>query len=52
MQQSNIKEKSRPFFSIIIPCYNSKPEHIRALLSSIEKQYMNEDIEVIIPKLL
>ena len=48
MQQSNTEEKSRPFFSIIIPCYNSKPEHIRTLLSSIEKQYMNEDIEVII----
>ena len=46
MQQSNTEDKSRPFFSIIIPCYNTKPEHIQTLLSSIEKQYLNDDIEI------
>ena len=39
---------NRPFFSIIIPCYNTKPEHMLTLLSSIEKQYLNDDIEIII----
>jgi len=37
----------RPFFSIIIPCYNSK-DTIGDLLASIESQNMNDDIEVII----
>ena len=42
---SNIK---RPFFSIIIPCYNSKPEQITALFDSIVNQNIPQDIEVII----
>ena len=45
---NNTKDTKRPFFSIIIPCYNSKPEHIQALLTSIEKQNLNDEIEIII----
>lgn len=37
----------RPFFSIIIPCYNSR-NTIGDLLASIEAQNMNDDIEVIL----
>lgn len=36
-----------PFFSIIIPCYNSK-KTIGNLLNSIVNQDMNDEIEVII----
>lgn len=38
---------TRPFFSIIVPCYNSGP-YIYELLESIHKQYMKNDIEVIL----
>lgn len=37
----------RPFFSIIIPCYNSR-KTIGSLLQSIIDQNMNNDIEVIL----
>lgn len=37
----------RPFFSIIIPCYNSR-KTIGELLASIEAQGMNDDIEIIL----
>jgi len=37
----------RPFYSIIIPCYNSR-KTIGKLLESIIKQNMNDDIEVIL----
>lgn len=39
--------KHRPFFSIIIPCYNSR-KTIGNLLDSIVEQHMDDDIEVII----
>ena len=38
----------RPFFSVIIPCYNSKPERIRELFDSIIKAGYNRETEVII----
>lgn len=38
---------NNPFFSIIIPCYNSKPT-IARLLNSIVQQSMSNDIEVIL----
>jgi glycosyltransferase involved in cell wall biosynthesis len=37
----------RPFFSIIIPCYNSRST-IGELLTSIEAQNMSDDIEIIL----
>ena len=37
----------RPFFSIVIPCYNSR-NTIGELLASIEAQNMSDDIEVIL----
>ena len=37
----------RPFFSIIVPCYNSR-KTIGALLGSIQAQDMKDDIEVIL----
>lgn len=37
----------RPFYSIIVPCYNSR-KTIGSLLDSIVAQEMNEDIEVIL----
>ena len=37
----------RPFFSIIIPCYNSR-KTIGELLASIEAQGMNDDIEIVL----
>lgn len=44
----NENTNTRPFFSIIIPCYNSKPEQITILLESIVQQNLSTDIEVII----
>lgn len=41
------KLEHRPFFSIIIPCYNSR-EYIGELLASIEAQDMPDDIEIIL----
>jgi len=38
----------RPFFSIIVPCYNSKPERIKELLDSIIKAGCIDDTEIII----
>lgn len=40
--------KNRPFFSIIIPCYNTKPERMRELLESIYKGECPDTTEVII----
>lgn len=37
----------RPFFSIVVPCYNSR-NTLDALLTSIEDQNMNDQIEVIL----
>lgn len=37
----------RPFFSIVIACYNSAP-YLGSLLKSIKDQNMNDDIEVIL----
>ena len=37
----------RPFFSIIIPCYNSR-KTLDKLLASILEQHMDDDIEVIL----
>ena len=42
------KDNKRNFFSIIIPCYNTKTENIQRLLRSIEDQNMSDDIEIII----
>ena len=39
--------ENRPFYSIIIPCYNSK-KTLGNLLESIVEQNMNEEIEVIL----
>ena len=39
--------KQRPFFSIIIPCYNSA-KTLGTLLQSIVAQNMNDEIEVIL----
>lgn len=39
--------KTRPFFSIIISCYNSR-KTLGALLESIVNQHMGHDIEVVI----
>ena len=39
--------KERPFFSIVVPCYNSR-NTLDALLTSIEDQNMNDQIEVIL----
>ena len=38
----------RPFFSIIVPCYNSTNDTLGVLLNSITEQHMRDDIEVII----
>lgn len=42
-----MKNVENPFFSIIIPCYNSK-KTIGRLLKSIANQSMSDDIEVIL----
>ena len=41
-------DDKRPLFSIIIPCYNSKPDRIRELLTSIYNAGANAVTEVII----
>lgn len=44
-----IEVDHRPYFSVICPCYNSKPENIDILLRSISDQSIQkEDIEVIL----
>lgn len=43
----SIELDHRPFYSIIIPCYNSR-NTIGDLLSSIEVQNMSDDIEIIL----
>ena len=45
--QPSIILEHRPFYSIIIPCYNSR-KTLGALLDSIVAQEMNDDIEVIL----
>jgi glycosyltransferase involved in cell wall biosynthesis len=40
--------ENRAFFSIIIPCYNTKPDNMRMLLESIKNQNIADDIEVVI----
>lgn len=46
-ENPSIQLNHRPFFSIIIPCYNSR-KTLGALLASIDSQHMNDDIEVIL----
>ena len=46
-QEPSIKLNHRPYFSIIIPCYNSG-KTIGALLQSIVDQHMSDDLEVIL----
>jgi len=46
--EPSIKLAIRPFFSIIIPCYNSKPDRIEVLLESIFKQSYDVPLEVIL----
>lgn len=43
-----IEEEKTPFFSIIVPCYNSKVENIKALLQSIIDGGCTNEIELII----
>ena len=45
--EPSIELDHRPFFSIIIPCYNSKL-YIGQLLNSIKVQNLKDDIEVIL----
>lgn len=40
--------KNRPFFSIIIPCYNTRPERMRELLESIYKGGCSDTTEVVV----
>lgn len=58
MSDNNVKElitdgipsrklEYRPFFSIVIPCYNSR-KTLGELLASIEAQNMGDDIEIIL----
>ena len=42
---SSISLTKRPFFSIVVPCYNSR-ETLGALLESIVLQHMNDEIEI------
>lgn len=42
------EEVKRPFFSIIIPCYNSNPENIKELFASIYNAGCNDDLEIIV----
>lgn len=44
----NIVDTKRPFFSIIIPCYNTPQEYIKDLLSSIVNGGCNDELEIII----
>ena len=44
---SSISLTKRPFFSIVVPCYNSR-ETLGALLESIVLQHMNDEIEVVL----
>lgn len=46
-ESSSISLTKRPFFSIVVPCYNSR-ETLGALLESIVLQHMNDEIEVIL----
>lgn len=43
----SIELDHRPFFSIVIACYNSTV-YLERLLNSIKEQHMNDDIEVIL----
>ena len=45
--EPSIKLDHRPYFSIIIPCYNSG-KTITNLLQSIIEQHMSDDLEVIL----
>lgn len=45
---NSISTDHRPFFSVICPCYNSKPENIDLLIQTISTQdFPKEDIELI-----
>lgn len=42
-------ENKRPFFSIIIPCYNTKTENMKRLMQSIYDQHLStSELEIII----
>ena len=46
---NTIMADHRPYFSVICPCYNSKPENIDLLIQTISTQdFPKEDIELII----
>jgi len=44
----SIPFEKRPFFTIVVPCFNTKKEWMEFLLESIVKQEMNDDIEIIL----
>ena len=45
---NSIPADHRPFFSVICPCYNSKPDNIDLLIQTISTQdFPKEDIELI-----
>jgi len=45
---NSISADHRPFFSVVCPCYNSKPENIDLLIQTISTQdFPKEDIELI-----
>ena len=46
--EPSIKLAVRPFFSIIIPCYNSAPDRMQCLLESIYVQIYDVPLEVIL----
>ena len=42
-------KQHRPFYTVIIPCYNTKPDYMSVLLNSLTHQGIdNDDLEVII----
>lgn len=45
---ASIPFESKPFFSIVVPCFNTKTEWMEYLLKSLIKQEMNDDIELIL----
>lgn len=46
--EPSIQLAIRPFYSIIIPCYNSAPDRMKALLNSIQVQSYDIPLEVIL----
>jgi glycosyltransferase involved in cell wall biosynthesis len=42
------QQTKRPFFSIIVPCYNTPLQYIKDLLSSIVDGGCNDELEIVI----